>query len=119
MSVTLKWQPSIKEDSNTVYCTGSRRWKVRLQGFPNVSMTPADGEVRESIIPWIKVNGRDTFHTFTQLLDNYTYYQFHIENRPEEPEYKRAFGSHIYYFGKQSNLIDLCTNYYNLFISYT
>ena len=71
-------------------------------------MTPRDKEVVTSNVGWINVPGQNITYNFTELLNNYTYYQFQVGHR--KPQLysswkKQIFSSYVYYFGKQGEII--------------
>lgn len=107
VEVTLLWSASVKEANNINYCVGSRRWRVHVRSFDNVDSTPGDRTVHNYGHGWKNVPSRDEQYMFSELLNNNSYYQFLVGNRPDRVNYKevRTFGSSIYYFGKQSKQI--------------
>ena len=109
--VRLAWNSSRKEDNNIGYCTGSRKWQVRVLSYSDVNLSPGDKQyVNPSGISWNNVPGRNQTYKFTRFLNNATYYQFQVGNIEDEllgNSKGKTYGSHVYYFGKQSENINL------------
>ena len=109
--VRLAWNSSRKEDNNIEYCTGSRKWQVRVLSYSDVNLTPGDKQyVNPSGIRWNIVPGRNQTYKFTRFLNNASYYQFQVGNIEDEllgDRTGKTYGSHVYYFGKQSENINL------------
>ena len=83
--VRLAWNSSRKEDNNIEYCTGSRKWQVRVLSYSDVNLTPGDKQyVNPSGIRWNNVPGRNQTYKFTRILNNATYYQFQVGNIEDE-----------------------------------
>lgn len=111
VEVSLAWNSSRKEDKNIRYCTGSKKWQVRVLSYSDVNLTPGDKQnVNPFGISWNIVPGQNQTYNFTRVLNNETYYQFQIGNIQDElvgDAIAKTYGSYVYYFGKQSENINL------------
>ena len=105
VAVRLTWQHSIKKNRTLKYCRGSKRWKVGVVKYPNISVIPGDHEVSGKPVEWLIVPRRDTHFNFSVLLNSNTYYMFYVAHRMDRLEEETAklrasvFASHVYYFG--------------------
>ena len=102
VAVRLAWQLSIKENSNMKFCSGSKRWKVGVVTYSDISVTPGDHEVSRQPAEWVIVPRRDTNFSFSAVLNTHTYYVFQVGHKNQDVP--NAFASHVYYFGHQGSI---------------